>query len=189
MVLKHAAVKDSSNIMESNPRTRKSLNVNMTELVFDNGQVAYEPCEMEVNGHRTSDTNMTWDIDTPLSSIEAHQTETESATNPPFTRPQRVWMDDNTWGKMSSPDRRAWLSISEPSKKNILNYGSERKENPAGGFKPSGFKPNTRRANAHEIDEQDQEEPPVKREARTHDHSLSFARQPRQPVKQPTLKK
>ncbi len=189
MVLEHAAVKDSSNNLESNPRSRKSLNVNMMECVFEDGQVCYEPFEMEVNGHRTTDSEE-WDMDTSITRLEVHQTDTANA--PPFTRPQRIWMDDNTWGKMSQPDRRAWLSISEESKKNILNYGSERKENPAfrkdgpGGSKPGGFKPNPRRANAHEIDDQDKDSPPVEREARTHDHSPPTAQPPRQPVKNPS---
>ncbi len=99
MVLEHAAVKDSSNNLESNPRSRKSLNVNMMECVFEDGQVCYEPFEMEVNGHRTTDSEE-WDMDTPITRLEVHQTDTANA--PPFTQPQRIWMDDNTWGKMST---------------------------------------------------------------------------------------
>ena len=164
MLLEHAAVKDASNNLESNPRNRKNLNAHMMEIVFEDGQVSYEAVELEVNSHQTVDNSINWDMDTPIAYIEAHQNETTGATA--FSRPQRVWMDDSTWSKMPQPDRRAWLSISEASKKNILNHGSERKENPAfrkdnpGGSKPGGYKPNARRANTHEIDESEQEEPP-----------------------------
>ena len=170
MLMEFAAVKDSSNVVETSPRTRKNLNAHMMELIFEDGQIAYEPMQMEAFSHQT--TEVDWDMDMTINVLEAFQTETEGTST--FTRPQRVWMDDNTWGKMPQPDRRSWLSITEASKKNIINYASERKENPSfrkdgpGGTKPGGYKPNPRRANAHEIEEKDQEPPPVEREARTH---------------------
>ena len=59
--------------MESNPQKQKNLNAKMMEIMFEDGQVSYGTVEMEVNSHRTSDTKIDWDMDTPLAYIEAHQ--------------------------------------------------------------------------------------------------------------------
>ena len=82
---------------------------------------------------------------------------------PHSDRPQRVFMDNATWAKIGSEDRRAWLRISEPAKQNIVEYGAVRKNNfQTGGSGSSG--PNTgtahrRDANVHELEFEDSPEP------------------------------
>ena len=55
MLMEFAAVKDSSNVVETNPRTRKNLNAHMMELIFEDGQIAYEPMQMEAFSHQTTE--------------------------------------------------------------------------------------------------------------------------------------
>ncbi len=119
---------------------------------------------LETNAHER------WDQDTTLEQLEIYQTErppgrTDNRFNngrprtdrPPSNRPERVFMDNTTWAKITSDDRRSWLRISEPGKLAILEYGSVRKNGfvPGGSKTPGGVPPSHRTTNAHELEFED----------------------------------
>ena len=131
-----------------------------------------------------------WDQDTTLEQLEAYQTERPfprkdnrpssgcpQEGRPRNDRPQRVFMDNATWAKIDTEDRRAWLRISETAKKNILEYGAVRKNS----FQPGGSRPQPSAGtqfqcttNVHELEfedtpeQQDKGDSPLI-EARTHE--------------------
>lgn len=170
---------------QSNPRRKH--NAKMMEVILDEDE---DQCgALEANVHEQ------WDQDTTLKQLEIHQTERPLAQSdnhfnincqcsdrPPSSRPECVFMDNDTWKKIISEDRRSWLHISEHGKLAIIEHGFVCKDgfqSGGPGSKPQGGAPLSRRtASVHDLEFEDtpgshngSDTPPI--EAKTHERQGS----------------
>ena len=131
-----AAVHDSGNSIR-----RSARQVNTHEFYGDE----YDQDIYDANVH---------DMNTEVETLLQNAAESNNNSGNGFNRfqprgpPRKIMLDANTWSKLPSNDRRAWISLSEPGKDAILQYGNVRAKNfPPKSGAPSGYK-----ANAHETD-------------------------------------
>ncbi len=141
-----AQVYDAANKMTTNPRLKRSANVN--ELIFEEEEVNDVYLQgYEANVHEQ-------DIDTPVDELMVMQADISSSkTQGSQMRPVR--MDFQTWKSLTKDEQQAWDKISDKSKLAIYEYGAKRRmgkqtngPNPSQGFR--------RLANAHDITSQEE---------------------------------
>ena len=137
MVIEKAQVHDAARAPQRNPRANsRSTNVHdMTNAVIDN-----DPAVYAVNVH---------DIDTPIDELMVFNVNTGmTPRNNDSSNKLRVFMGNVTWSKLSVPDRKHWMNMSNDGKMLILKYGSLRESSKA----PSGgaYK---RQSNVHETED------------------------------------
>ncbi len=105
---------------DANPITRPRRQANVTEFVFDDGEIAGVPAEddygLQAHVH---------DIDTNVEDLlyEANVTDTRNSSS---NGPRPVRMNASTWRSLSPADQTAWDKVTDDGKRKILGYAENK---------------------------------------------------------------
>ena len=123
LLLEQAQVHDAANVRNTNPRSRRGVNVH--ELEFDDqGHLvdADPPSPYEVEVH---------DVDTPIEDIMVMQNDqirrnnNTNYTPRDTSQPRKVRVDFSTWSKLNTKDQTKWDKVSESGKGILLAYAAK----------------------------------------------------------------